>query len=600
MAEKNRKITIPIGIGFGLTDLMGGGAFTIIGAWLLFFYTTYAGLTPLEAASIVGIARIVDAIVSLSIGSVSDNFFKNKLGKRFGRRRFFLLIGSPLMAVYAMLWLTGMSYWYYLTCYLAFEIIAAMVLIPWETLPSEMTTDFNARTKLSTCRMFISSTGTFLATFVPAILIRYFGENNAYAYSLNGTIFAVLFAICIFISYKVTWERELTAKMKEELLQAEQPKSFAEKCQNCVDITKEYWSTLKVKAFRQHLLIYICSFTGKDVFNTVFIFFAVFCLNIPSSNAADILSLSIIGIPATIAGGFLLIKIGPSNLFKTSYITMLVCLIGFFVVYLYDPASKLVVLYALGLFYQVGRQLLEFTPWNVFPFIPDVDEIISQKRREGLFAAVMTFARKTTVAIATIIVGFVLQEGGFIKGQLIQTPEAIHTIANTLFIGTGGLIAIALYFAWHFKLNKQTHAVLIQEIDRLKAGGSKDDVSAETKAIVEELTGYKYQDLWSHSIKIDNLKDAEDDQLILANAILANVGGSYNIDYYTYCATRIRITLSDNTAANCEVLKNLDGVKDAVIVGEQLQVALGEKVSNVYQAIQSVIGNKSKENNMRG
>ena len=52
MAGKDRKITIPIGIGFGLTDLMGGGAFTIIGAWLLFFYTTYAGLTPLEAASI--------------------------------------------------------------------------------------------------------------------------------------------------------------------------------------------------------------------------------------------------------------------------------------------------------------------------------------------------------------------------------------------------------------------------------------------------------------------------------------------------------------------------------------------------------------------
>jgi oligogalacturonide transporter len=157
-----------------------------------------------------------------------------------------------------------------------------------------------------------------------------------------------------------------------------------------------------------------------------------------------------------------------------------------------------------------------------------------------------------------------------------------------------------LYFAWHFKLNKQTHAVLIQEIDRLKAGGSKEDVSAETKAIVEELTGYKYQDLWSHSIKIGNPKDAEDDQLILANAILANVGGAYNIDYYTYCATRIRITLSDNTAANCEVLKNLDGVKDAVIVGEQLQVALGEKVSNVYHALQSVIGKKSNENNIRG
>ncbi|SEJ50800.1 oligogalacturonide transporter [Propionispira arboris] len=595
MTAKNRKITIPIGIGYGLTDLMGGGAFTIIGAWMLFFYTTYAGLTPVQAASIVGIARIVDAVVSLAIGSISDNFFKNSLGKRFGRRRFFLLIGSPLMLVYALLWLTGMSYWYYLTCYLAFEIIAAMVLIPWETLPSEMTTDFNSRTKLSTCRMFISSTGVFLATFIPSILIRYFGENNAYAYTLNGTIFAVLFAICLFISYKVTWERDLTAKMKEELLQAEVPQSFAQRCASIVYIAQEYWSTLKVKAFRQHLLIYICSFTGKDVFNTIFIFFAVFCLDLPSANAADILSLSLIGIPTTIAGGFLMIKFGPRNLFKISYITMIACLFGFFAVYLYDPASKLAILYALGFFYQIGRQLLEFTPWNVFPFIPDVDEIISQKRREGLFAAVMTFSRKTTVAIATIIVGFVMQEGGFVKGQLVQSPEAIHTIANTLLIGTAGLIGIALYFAWHFKLNKQTHAVLIQEIDRLKAGGSKADVSIEARAVTEELTGYKYEELWSQPNEVENPKGVEADQLVLANAILKNVGGAYNIDYYTYCATRLRITLSDNTAANCEVLKNLDGVKDAVIVGEQLQVALEKKVNRAYNALQSVIGIKNKK-----
>lgn len=596
MLNRNREITIPRGIGYGLTDLMGGGAFTIIGAWLLFFYTTYAGLSPVEAASIVGIARIVDAIVSLSIGSISDNFYKNKLGKRFGRRRFFLLIGSPLMLVYVMLWVTGMSYWYYLACYLAFEIIAAMVLIPWETLPSEMTTSFNARTKLSTCRMFISATGTFLATFVPAILIRFFGENNAYAYSLNGTIFAVLFAICIFISYKVTWERELTPKMKDELLHPAKVKTFTEKWENVIQIAKDYVSTLKVKAFRQHLLIYICSFTGKDVFNTVFVFFAVFCLNIPSANAADILSLSIIGIPTTIAGGFLLIKIGPSNLFKTSYITMLVCLVGFLLVYAYDPTSKLVILYALGLFYQVGRQLLEFTPWNVFPFIPDVDEIISQKRREGLFAAVMTFARKTTVAIATIIVGIVLQEGGFVKGQLVQSPEAIHTIVYTLFLGTGGLVGLALFFAWRFKLNKQTHAMLIQEIDRLKAGGRKEDVSVAAKTVVEELTGYKYEDLWNHPVKTSTPELVEAEQLNLAKLILDNVGGAYNIDYYTYCATRLRIDLSDNMAANCDLLKNIDGVKDAVMVGQQLQIVLSQKVKSVYNALQSFTDSKNLHN----
>ena len=107
---------------------------------------------------------------------------------------------------------------FYLITYLLFEIIAAMVLIPWETLPSEMTKDFNERTKLSTCRMFVSATGTFLATFVPGQLIKHFGQDNPYAYFINGLFFAVIYAICIFISYKVTWERELTPEMEKELL----------------------------------------------------------------------------------------------------------------------------------------------------------------------------------------------------------------------------------------------------------------------------------------------------------------------------------------------------------------------------------------------
>jgi len=496
MEYRNRKVTLPISIGYGLTDLLGGGGMTIIGAWLLFFYTTFAGLTPLQGASIIAIARVVDAIASLSVGSITDNFFKYKLGKKFGRRRFFLLIGSPLMFIYALLWLNGMSYWYYLSCYLVFEVLTAVIMIPYETLPSEMTKDFNERTKLSTCRMFISSLGTFLATFVPAILIRYFGEHNAYAYTLNGTIFAIVFAIGIFISYKVTWERELTPAMKKELLEHNGPTTLKEKWQKVVTIIIDYISTLKVKAFRQHLAIYLLSFTGKDIFNTLFVFFSVYCLNISAANAGEILSLSIIGLPTTIAAGFLLIKIGPANLLKTSYSLMLICLCGFFFVYFYDPSSKLLILYALGFFYQIGRQLLEFTPWNVFPFIPDVDEIITGKRREGLFAAVMTFGRKTTVALATMVAGFVLENYGFVKGDAQQTPEAITAIAYTLLIGTGVLIFLALLVAFTFKLNKKTHSILVEEIERLKNNGLKEDVSCEARKVVEDLTGYKYEDVW--------------------------------------------------------------------------------------------------------
>jgi Na+/melibiose symporter and related transporters len=503
MANKTKKITVPIGIGYGLVDLMGGGAFTIIGAFLLFFYTNFAGLSPLQGASIIAAARIVDAIVSLFIGSITDNFYKTKLGKRFGRRRFFLLIGSPLMAVYVLLWVTGMNYWFYLITYLAFEIIAAMVLIPWETLPAEMTKDFNQRTIISTSRMFISATGTFLATFVPGRLIKHFGQNNPYAYFINGLTFAIIYAICIFISYKVTWERELTPEMEKELLvSSNERKSFGEQLKTIGQVFVDYVSTLKIKCFRKHLAIYLLSFTAKDVFNAVFVFFCVYDLKVSATVAADLLSLSIVGIPMTIFAGFLMIKIGPSNLLKMSYSLMIICLLAFYGVYVMEPGSKLTILFVIAAIYQVGRSVLEFTPWNVFPFIPDVDEMITRQRREGLFAAVMTFTRKSSVAIATFVVGLILQYGGFVKGRATQPHEVMQTIAHVLVIGSSGLLILALLVVFTFKLNKETHGILVDEIERLKNNGSKCDVDSKTKEVVENLTGYKYEDVWKE-IKID-------------------------------------------------------------------------------------------------
>lgn len=496
MTTKTRKVSIPVSIGYGMTDIMGGGAFTVIGAWLLFFYTSFVGLSPLEAASIVAVARIVDAIVSLFMGSFTDHFYKNILGKKFGRRRFFLLIGAPLMLVYALLWLNGMNFWFYLGVYLAFEIIAAMVLIPWETLPSEMTKDFNDRTKLSTCRMFLSAAGTFLATFIPGLLIGALGENNADAYLINGIVFAVMFMLCVFISWKVTWERELTPEMRAEMEQVHRPKTAGEKLAAFVNLFKEYASTLKVRAFRKHLAIYLFSFTAKDVYNTVFVFFCVYCLHVSSSLAGTLLSMSIVGLPVTLLAGVAIIKYGPSRLYVFGYTLMLLCLAGFFLVYQYPTENKVMLLVLLAGLYQVGRCVLEFTPWNVFPFIPDIDEMITRQRREGLFAAVMTFSRKTTVAIATFAVGLLLQFGGFVKGSQVQPESAVTTIATLLFAGTAGLLLIALWQALTFHLNKRTHKIFVDEVDRLKAHGRKQDVTPETRAIVEDLTGYSYDRLW--------------------------------------------------------------------------------------------------------
>ncbi|WP_163464427.1 MFS transporter, partial [Escherichia coli] len=77
------------------------------------FYTTFCGLTPIEATLIFAAARVLDAVVSPLMGFLTDNFGTTWLGKRFGRRKFFILLGIPCVFSYSAMWVGEMGFWYY-------------------------------------------------------------------------------------------------------------------------------------------------------------------------------------------------------------------------------------------------------------------------------------------------------------------------------------------------------------------------------------------------------------------------------------------------------------------------------------------------------
>ena len=65
-----------------------------------------------------------------------------------------------------------------------------------------------------------------------------------------------------------------------------------------------------------------------------------------------------------------------------------------------------------------------------------------------------------------------------------------------MFIGTAGLLMLALWQALTFRLNKQTHQIFVEEVERLRANGAKTAVDPDVRRIVEDLTGHDYDSLW--------------------------------------------------------------------------------------------------------
>lgn len=83
----------------------------------------------------------------------------------------------------------------------------------------------------------------------------------------------------------------------------------------------------------------------------------------------------------------------------------------------------------------------------------------------------------------------------------------------------------------------------------------------------------------------------------LAADIIENVGGKENIQSLTHCVTRLRFKLRDESKANDDVLKNMDGVVTVVKSKsiDQYMVVIGEHVTDVYNEVLKQLGMTSGE-----
>ena len=151
----------------------------------------------------------------------------------------------------------------------------------------------------------------------------------------------------------------------------------------------------------------------------------------------------------------------------------------------------------------LGRGTLNFVPWSVYNYLPDVDESVTAQRREGIFAGVMTLVRKLAQSGAIILTGWIIDLGGYVSPEtpgaiVAQTPQAVATITWLLVAGPILVMLAGLFASWHFRLNARTHALLMEEIERLRAG-ARTPSNEEAGRVVEDLSGWRYEQLWGNN-----------------------------------------------------------------------------------------------------
>ncbi|MFV0560593.1 MAG: MFS transporter [Enterococcus sp.] len=491
MQQKPKKITLLTQFAYGSGNLLGSGALAISGAWLLYFYTTFCHLSIVQATLIFSISTYLDVLLNPLMGFVTDNFYATKLGRRFGRRRFFIMIGIPLMLVYPMLWVKNMNFFYYLTTYILFEIAYTSVMIPYETLAVEMTSDFNQRTTLTGSKAMFGKVANFLAAAIPGLLIGVFGKDSPTPFFYTGVIYASILVIALSLLYFNSWEKPHTeVKM--------------EKVPNVVQSLKKLFidilSTFRIKTFRNHMGMYLFGFGAEWLFTATFTYFIVFVLQRPATFVSEMNSMSsILQLVSTALFIAICVKKGFTKPFSWALTVVIAATLSYVAIFFFDLSNITWLIIGVTVAFGMGTGGVYYIPWTVYTFLADVDEVVTNRRREGVYAGAMTMAGKLVRATIVFVLGIVLSTFGFKSGASTQPIQAQHAIIGVLVVGVCGLALLAIFFSNRMKLSHETHQVVIDELERIHNGGSMEDVTPEVQQVLEELTGIDYANCFGNN-----------------------------------------------------------------------------------------------------
>jgi oligogalacturonide transporter len=496
-----KKVSFKNMIGYASINFLGSGSQKLVQLYLTIFYTQLCDLSIVQAGLIFTVTRFLDAILNPIMGFISDNFGRNKLGKRFGRRKFFVLIGAPLsLLVYPLLWVTGQSFAYYFAMNMVWEMVFTMIIVSAIALPAEMAQSAADKTKLVAAKSYCGTLAQTIAAAVPAYIFGMYGENNPTSFLLTGVVYGAVLAVSLLVVYAFTFERD-----PKDIVYGDEMVGVGQVLKKLLIDTS---SSVKVKSFRLHTIMMLTIGVYKNLAATVFTYYVIYCLSLTKAATGYISAFStfITFGALTVFVGLAYKYGGPKTFRISSTLVMIGCVGSFGLMFMKGSSLLIPALVVVQLFNEIGKGGVDYIPVFQLPFMADIDEAVTGTRREGILSGVNGAMSKVSYGIEQLLLTVVLAAFGFVKGTGEQPQSAVIGIGVMAIAFPLVLLGITWVVSIKLKLTKENHKVLIDEVNRVKAGGAKSEVTQEAKAAIEELTGFAYENCFGNNNVLYNSK----------------------------------------------------------------------------------------------
>jgi len=458
---------------YGIGAVGEGIGYNVFFSFFTYFLTTEAGIAPALAGVISGIAVLWDAITDPIIGSWSDNTRNPK-----GRRRPFIMTGSILFGVaVALLFLnvnisSGLKPVYYIAVNMLYWLAMTTCVIPHISLGSELTEDFDERTKLRTCAVTFMGIGTLIAVGTPLLLVGAFekllGSSSA-GWALAGVTYGALTALAYQICCRALKGREPENPML---------KSDAQELSKR-ELLAQFFSNAK-KAFKNKSLVRLVLITffvnvvvtlGSGL--AIYLFKYVYAFSDAQSSLVYTLQ-GVLVIAAAVVMGVAATKLDKKLVMSAGIVLyMLSYMVIIFFPIAWSTIIVSVILFALG---NSGYWTM------IYAMSYDaslVQQLKSGERPDGLYTSLIGLFMKFGNALGSVVVGVGLQLIGFSEAVTEQAAGVVTGIRWLYAVGPAIVLAIGLIFSVTYPLTRKRYAELSEQARLAENGGKVNELVLE-------------------------------------------------------------------------------------------------------------------------
>lgn len=459
---------------YGLIGLGDAVVYSFIGAFLLFFLTTVAGIPPAIAGTIAAIGSVWDVIASSVVGYISD---------RRGRRRPYVLAGAfPLGVATALMFTTvgfsqPMRIVYYTIMLLILWTAFCLFYVPFLAWGADLTQDYNERTTLRGYVYIYNMAGTAIGTILPTIIVDallQIGRNEQQSWQAVGIFCGLCTALSIFIGAwgirvrkKEGPARASASEQSEEGGAAEAAEEGKKGIALLIDIARNFWEILHLRSARCIILASIFFLLTNTIISSDRMYFYTFNLHMPAFMISCVMAfqtfISVLFVPV-------LNKLTRIFDKRTAFLGGMGLTLFFLIFYGVLGIGNLLHMYIYSFFISIGSicywQLIAAMVYDVC----EADELVSGKKRSGMVISMQSISESFSEAIALQILGLILSFAGFDGEAAVQTETALQWTHLSLTLIPAGFMVLSMFMIWRYPITRDMYQKILGALDKQKQG----------------------------------------------------------------------------------------------------------------------------------